>query len=615
VQDSAVLEVGDFRVGVNSALDDEGFSTVGGNLDVLCDCQVSSVDVNVELLGTSEAEGLGRFAFLELEGQDAHTKEVTSVDALIGLSDNDLNTLEVGALSSPIARGSRSVLFTGKDDGVNTSRLVLMGSVENGHLFSGRDVHGGGTGLGNHLVDESHVSEGTSSHDLIVTSAGSVGVEVLIGDSALSKEASSRGVLGDLSSGGDVIGGDGVTHVQEAVSVVNVRDGLEFSLGALEEGRVVDVGGVVVPRVEFTFGGLEVLPHLGSLEDVVVNVNEHLRLDASFGNDLDFITSGPDVGEENVFAVLVLSERLGLEIVVDGTGKGVGDDKRRRGQVVGSGVGMDSALEVSVSGKDGGGDHIVVDNGVLDLVGDISRVSNAGHTSVTSGGETKIFEVGLDSSFLEVFSDDVRSGGKRALDVRVDSQALLNGVAGKHTGLEHNIGVGGVSARGDSSDDKRSLGDLVVLALVVNGNGFLGLFFLESETLEADLVSHAFMEVLLHGGEGDSVVRSLGSRKARDNGAKVELHDFTGVVGGGLRAIMLNEHVLLSEILLNTLDVAFISTGESHSSDGHLIDGEVTHSGSVLGGHVGDGGTISKGELLDGITEELDKFANDSSLT
>ena len=95
------------------------------------------------------------------------------MDALIGLSDNDLNTLEVGALSSPIARGSRSILFTGKDDGVNTSRLVLMGSVENGHLFSGRDVHGGGTGLGNHLVDESHVSEGTSSHDLIVTSARS----------------------------------------------------------------------------------------------------------------------------------------------------------------------------------------------------------------------------------------------------------------------------------------------------------------------------------------------------------------------------------------------------------------------------------------------------------
>jgi hypothetical protein len=331
VQDSAVLEVGDFGVGVNSAHNSEGFSTVGGNRNVLRNLQVTSVDVNVELLRASKAEGVSVFAFLELEGQDTHTKEVTSVDALVGLSDNDLNTLEVGALSSPIARGTRSVLFTSEDNGVNTSRLVLISSVKDSHLFSGRDVDGSGTSLGHHLVDETHVSESTSSHNLIVTSARSVRVEVFIGDSALSKEASSRGVLGDLTSGRDVIGGDGVTHVQKAVSVVDARDGLEFSLSALEERRVVDVGGVIIPRVELTFRGLEVLPHLGSLKNVVVNVNEHLRLDASFGNGLNFITSRPDIGEENVFAFLVLTDRLGLEIVVNGTSKGVSNDKRRRG--------------------------------------------------------------------------------------------------------------------------------------------------------------------------------------------------------------------------------------------------------------------------------------------
>ena len=391
MQDSAVLEVGDFGVGVNSAHNSEGFSTVGGDRDVLRNLQVTSVDVNVELLRASKAEGVSVFAFLELEGQDTHTKEVTSVDALVGLSDNDLNTLEVGAFSSPIARGTRSVLFTSEDDGVNTSRLVLISSVKDSHLFSGRDVDGSGTSLGHHLVDETHVSESTSSHNLIVTSARSVRVEVFIGDSALSKEASSRGVLGDFTSGRDVIGGDGVTHVQEAVSVVDARDGLEFSLSALEERRVVDVGGVIIPRVEFTFRGLEVLPHLGSLKNVVVNVNEHLRLDASFGNGLNFITSRPDIGEENVFAFLVLTDRLGLEIVVNGTSKGVSNDKRRRGQVVGSSVRMNSALEVSVSGKDGGSNHIVVDDGVLDLVGDISRVSNAGHATISSGRETKVF--------------------------------------------------------------------------------------------------------------------------------------------------------------------------------------------------------------------------------
>lgn len=182
---------------------------------------------------------------------------------------------------------------------------------------------------------------------------------------------------------------------------------------------------------------------------------------------------------------------------------------------------MDSSLKVSVSGKDSGCNHIVVDNVVLDNIGDITRVSNAGHASISSSAETKFFKVGLNSSFFEVLSDDMRSGGKRALDVRSDSQAFLNGVTGKHTSLEHNIGVGGVGARGDSSNDKRSLVHLVVFSFVVNNSRLLHLFFLESETLEADFVLHAVMEILLHGAEGNSIVRSLGSRKARNNRSKV----------------------------------------------------------------------------------------------
>lgn len=326
MQDTTVLEVGDFRVSIDSALHNERFSTVGGNRDVLANGQVTAVDVDVELFRASEAEGVSRFAFLELEGQNTHSKEVTSVDTLVALSDDDLDSLEVGALGSPIARGSRSVLFTSEDDSVNTITLVLVSSVKDGHLFSGRDVHGGRTSLLNHLVDQTHVGESTTSHDLIVTSARSVRVEIFIGDSTLSKEAGSRGVLSDLSSRGDVIGSDGVSHVQKAVSVTHVSNGLEFGLSALEEGRVVDVGGVVVPRVEFTSGGFEVLPHLGSLKDVVVDINEHLGLDASFGNFLDFFTGRPDIGEENVLTVLVLTNGLGLEVMVDGTGKGIGNN-------------------------------------------------------------------------------------------------------------------------------------------------------------------------------------------------------------------------------------------------------------------------------------------------
>jgi hypothetical protein len=157
--------------------------------------------------------------------------------------------------------------------------------------------------------------------------------------------------------------------------------------------------------------------------------------------------------------------------------------------------------------------------------------------------------------------------------------------------------------------------EFVINSLVVDLNSLFDVFILETEALETNFVFHAFVEIFFHGAEGDSIVRSLGSGKARDNRAKVELHDFSRVVGGGLRAIVLNEHVLLFEISLNHLDVAFVSTSKSHSSDGHIIDGEVTHSCSVLRSHVSDGSTIGKGKLLDSITEEFNEFTNNTSLT
>ncbi len=59
-----------------------------------------------------------------------------------------------------------------------------------------------------------------------------------------------------------MIGGDGVTNVQEAVSAVNAVDGLGVSLSRLEERWVVDVGGGFVPFVKLARWSIKFLPHL-----------------------------------------------------------------------------------------------------------------------------------------------------------------------------------------------------------------------------------------------------------------------------------------------------------------------------------------------------------------
>jgi len=76
---------------------------------------------------------------------------------------------------------------------------------------------------------------------------------------------------------------------------------------------------------------------------------------------------------------------------------------------------------------------------------------------------------------------------------------------------------------------------------------------------------------------------------------------------------VLNKHVLLSEILLNKLNVAFVTASESHSLDSLAIDGEVSHGGTVLGSHVSNGSTVSKGESLGGGSEELNEFTDNTT--
>ena len=315
---------------------------------------------------------VGALTILELEGEDAHTDKVGSVDTLIGLSDHGVDTLEVGTLGSPIAGGARAVLVTSEDHELLAGILVLLSGIKDSHLLTRGDVHSRGADLRHHLVDKTDVGEGATGHDLIVTSAGAVGVEVLSSDTTLCKEAGGRGILSDLTSRRDVIGGDGVTNVKEAAGVLDASDGRDISLSGLEEGRVVDVGGGIVPFVKLARGGIEVLPHLAAIKDVVVGSLEHLGCDDGVGDLLNLGAGRPDVSQEDIVTLLILSKRCALKVELDGAGKGVGNNERRRGQVVGASVGMHTALEVTVTGKHGGGDHVVIDDAVLDGIGDLT---------------------------------------------------------------------------------------------------------------------------------------------------------------------------------------------------------------------------------------------------
>ena len=120
--------------------------------------------------------------------------------------------------------------MTSKDNSVFAILHVALSSIPDGKLFTCRVVDGLGSNLIIQFIDDSGISKGTSGHDFEVTSAGTIRVEVSLLDAMLHEIAGGRGLLGDLTSGRDVIGRDGVSQVQQAVGALDVLDWLRRGL-------------------------------------------------------------------------------------------------------------------------------------------------------------------------------------------------------------------------------------------------------------------------------------------------------------------------------------------------------------------------------------------------
>ena len=77
--------------------------------------------------------------------------------------------------------------------------------------------------------------------------------------------------------------------------------------------------------------------------DRAISLFKHFRNNVRRFNSLNLFTRRPNISQENVFSVGVLRQWLSLKVDIDTTGQGIGDDQQWGGQVIGTGVGMDSA--------------------------------------------------------------------------------------------------------------------------------------------------------------------------------------------------------------------------------------------------------------------------------
>ena len=220
----------------------------------------SGGQLNVELLLTGETQGGGGLTLQELERNDAHANQVTTVDPLVTLSNNCSYPEEKRSLGGPVSAGATAIIFPRKDDELRPSLGVLLGSVEHVQLLTGGDVNCLGRGLPDELVDDSNVAEGSSGHDSVVASPGAEAVE-LPGIESPAVQVSGRGRLpGDGPGWRDVIRRHGVAQVEQGVRASDGSLDRQLSRHALKERRPLDVGGGRVPGIQNGLRGGQLVP-------------------------------------------------------------------------------------------------------------------------------------------------------------------------------------------------------------------------------------------------------------------------------------------------------------------------------------------------------------------
>lgn len=136
VKDTTVLVIGEFWLSIDSDLSSELLAGISGDLNLLGDLEVATLGADVEGLFTGEAEGFSVLAGQELERKDTHADKVRSVDALIALSNDSLDALEVRTLGSPVSGRPGTVLLTSKNDHVLAVLHVASSGVPDCHLVA-----------------------------------------------------------------------------------------------------------------------------------------------------------------------------------------------------------------------------------------------------------------------------------------------------------------------------------------------------------------------------------------------------------------------------------------------------------------------------------------------
>ncbi len=211
---------------------------------------------------------------------------------------------------------------------------------------------------GHHFVADADIGKGAAHHHFVVAAARAIAVEFGLADLAFVQIAAGRAGFLDAAGRADVIGGDAVAKHRQRAGADDIGHRGRCHGHAIEIGRVLHIGGRCVPAVGGAAFNLDRLPAFIAFEHIGIARGKHFRGDIGHDHAGDFGVGGPDILEIHR-AVGALADRLNGQIAAHGAGQRIGDDQRRRGEVIGLHIRRHAAFEIAIARQDRAGNQII----------------------------------------------------------------------------------------------------------------------------------------------------------------------------------------------------------------------------------------------------------------
>src|SRR6202034_2383858 len=139
---------------------------------------------------------------------------------------------------------------------------------------------------------------------------------------------------------------------------------------------LADVGRVRLPLVDVTGWKLQPLPVAVAVADRRIFLAEALAAQPLLNRVRTFLLRWPDVLEVNRRAVLVVPQRIAVEVVADLAGQRISDDERRTHQIIRAHINIHATLKIPIAAQHRNSNQAMLANAVRNVRRQRARVAD-----------------------------------------------------------------------------------------------------------------------------------------------------------------------------------------------------------------------------------------------